>query len=114
MSVNSARSLVIDKGIILTNTFNRLDNNLKELSNDFIEESYNSKKWEKWVLKNNDLSKIEKSIISGHYVFSSPKVIEIKAKAKSYLQKKGRDLDDKLKNVIKEKIIKILNHFRMI
>ena len=28
---NSARSLVIDKGIILTNTFNRLDNNLKEL-----------------------------------------------------------------------------------
>ena len=90
------------------------DNNLKELSNDFIEESYNSKKWEKWVFKNNDLSKIEKSIISGHYVFSSPKVIEIKAKAKSYLKKKGMNLDDKLKNVVKEKIIKILNHFRVI
>ena len=61
-----------------------------------------------------DRSKIEKSIISGHYVFSSPKVIEIKAKANSFLQKKGINLDDKLKNVVKKKIIKILNHFRVI
>ncbi len=90
------------------------DHNMKKLSNDFIEESYSSKKWQKWLLKNSKLSKIEKSIIAGHYVFSSSKVLEIKEEAKRYLQKKGIDLDDKLKNVVKKKIIKILNQFRVI
>lgn len=90
------------------------DYNLKDLSNDFIEESYASKKWQKWLLRNSELSKTEKSIISGHYVFSSSKVLEIKDKAKRYLEKKGIDLEDKLKEVVKAKIIKILHQFRVI
>ncbi len=90
------------------------DHNLKELSNDFIEESYASKKWQKWLLRDSELSKTEKSIISGHYVFSSSKVLEIKEQAKRYLEKKGIDLEDKLKEVVKTKIIKILNQFRVL
>ncbi len=38
---------------------------------DFLNESYNSKKWEKWLDKNNKDNKFLCSIISGHYVFSS-------------------------------------------
>jgi len=88
--------------------------NLKDLFNEFINESFNSKKWEKWLLKNSSLSKLEKSIISGHYVFSSPKVIEIKSHAKRYLQKKGIDLEFQLKEIVKEKINHILRQFRVL
>lgn len=88
--------------------------NLKDLFNEFINESFNSKKWEKWLLENSSLSKLEKSIISGHYVFSSPKVLEIKSHAKRYLQKKGIDLEYQLKEIVKEKINYILRQFRVL
>ena len=44
-------------------------NNLKTLLNDFIEISYNSKKWQKWMRKESETNKTDKAIISGHYVF---------------------------------------------
>ncbi len=88
--------------------------NLKDLFNEFINESFKSKKWEKWLLENSSLSKLEKSIISGHYVFSSPKVKEIKSKAKRYLQKKDIDLEYQLKETVKGKVNSILKQFRVL
>ena len=88
--------------------------NLKDLFNEFINESFNSKKWEKWLLENSSLSKLEKSIISGHYVFSSPKVIEIKSNAKRYLEKKDIDLEYQLKETVKGKINSILKQLRVL
>ena len=38
----------------------------------FLEISYNSRKWEKWMIKNSNASNFDKSVISGHYIFSNP------------------------------------------
>ncbi len=38
---------------------------------EFLNESYNSKKWRKWLYRNNKDNKLLCSIISGHYVFYS-------------------------------------------
>ena len=80
----------------------------------FVKLSYESKKWEKWLLPNSKSSELEKAIISGHYIFSKEEFLEIKEKAKIDLQKKGVDLDSLLKISIKESILKYLYSFKLI
>ena len=53
-------------------------NNLKQLKDQFIELCVKSNKWAKWVIDKNKLDDYQKTIISGHYSFSTPKFIEIK------------------------------------
>ena len=36
---------------------------------EFLEISYQSKKWEKWLVPGSKITKSEKAIISGHYIF---------------------------------------------
>ena len=71
-------------------------------------------KWKKWILPNSKISKREKSIISGHYVFSNPKVLEIKEKAMFDLKGKGINLDYLLKKEISVCMKRILFNFRLI
>ena len=37
---------------------------------DFLHDAYNSRKWEKWLLKNNADNKFLCSVLAGHYVFA--------------------------------------------
>ena len=97
------------------NLLNILDeNNLKKLSDEFLELAYNSGKWKKWLLDLSQTSDREKSIIAGHYVFSTPKCRDLKKEASHELIKKGIDLDKFLKESIKKSIIRYLRHFRLI
>jgi len=48
-----------------------------DLLDDFLQISYDSMKWKKWMLKNSNASFKDKAIIAGHYVFSSDKFIEV-------------------------------------
>ena len=89
-------------------------NNLKDLAEEFLSISYESMKWKKWILPNSKISKREKSIISGHYVFSNPKVLEIKEKAIFDLKGKGINLDYFLKKEISVCMKRILFNFRLI
>ena len=89
-------------------------NNLKDLAEEFLSISYASMKWKKWILPNSKISKREKSIISGHYVFSNPKVLEIKEKAIFDLKGKGINLDYFLKKEISVCMKRILFNFRLI
>lgn len=88
-------------------------NNLNNFKDKFLEISYNSKKWEKWMLPNSSTTKIDKAIISGHYVFSSLKFIELK---KSILEKipNPDNFDNYLKSEIRKSILRYLKNLNLI
>ena len=48
----------------------------------FIEISYSSRKWQKWMLNDSKLGKQEKAIISGHYIFGKNEFVDLKMMSK--------------------------------
>ncbi len=90
------------------------NNNLQGLADDFLKLSYDSKKWEKWMLDETSASDRDRSIISGHYVFSKPACDELKAKARKDLANKQIDLDFHLKNAVKKSIFRYMKNFRIV
>ncbi len=90
------------------------DNGLNELAENFLELSYASRKWEKWMIKSTKASDRDRSIISGHYIFSKPEFKEIKLKAQKILEQKNIDLDKELKNSVKKEIYRYMVNFRMV
>ena len=90
------------------------ENNLKNLSERFLELSFNSGKWKKWLLDNSETSDRDKSIISGHYVFSTNDCGELKKEASQELIRKGIDLNVFLKESIKKSIFRYMKNFRLI
>ena len=79
----------------------------------FIEISYSSKKWEKWMLDNSQLGKQEKAIISGHYIFGKNEFIELKNDVENKISL-DVSLDSYLKTEIKKSVIRYLNLFSVI
>ena len=79
----------------------------------FIEISYSSKKWEKWMLDNSRLGKQEKAIISGHYIFGKNEFIELKNDIENKISL-DVSLDSYLKTEIKKSINRYLNLFSVI
>ena len=79
----------------------------------FIEISYSSKKWEKWMLDNSQLGKQEKAIISGHYIFGKNEFIELKNDVENKISL-DVSLDSYLKTEIKKSLIRYLNLFSVI
>ena len=89
------------------------NNGLKNIANQFLNLSYDSGKWEKWMIKGNETTDREKAIIAGHYNFSKQEFIEIKNKAKKILLTKDIHLDLTLKEAVKKSIYRYLKNFRM-
>ena len=89
------------------------ENNLNNLCNEFIEISYSSKKWEKWILKDSKISEKQKAILAGHYVFAKEEFLLIKEKAKSELSKKMINLDIILREAIKKSMNRYLINFNL-
>ena len=90
------------------------NNNLQNLADDFLAISFDSKKWQKWMLEDTVASDRDRSIISGHYVFSELSCCELKEKAQKELAKKQIDLDLYLKNEVKKSIFRYMKNFRMV
>src|SRR3990167_1708813 len=90
------------------------NNNLSDLAERFLKLSYDSNKWDKWMLKNTSATDTDRAIIAGHYVFSKPECIEIKNKAQKILLPKGIDLSMHLKQAVKNSILRYLRHFRLV
>lgn len=80
----------------------------------FLQLSFNSRKWEKWMLVNSNASDYDKAVIAGHYVFSLPEFKKIEQDVKTFLFKKSIDLNNLLKEKIKSSIMRYLINFRMI
>lgn len=110
-----AANVAPEFGITESRAFIRIlrENNMENLALQFIELAFNSKKWEKWILPNTKTTDEEKAIIAGHYIFSDPIFVEIKNKAQKKLISIGINIDDQLKNKVKQSIIRYLKHFRL-
>lgn len=89
------------------------DNALSALAERFLKLAYDSNKWDKWMLDNSRATDRERAIIAGHYVFSNPECIELKKEASRELLAKGIDLNQYLKQRVKESILRYLRNFRL-
>ncbi len=87
---------------------------LYDIVNEFLKLSYESKKWEKWMMPDSTTTDREKATISGHYVFSDPRFIDLKNVAIKELKKYNIDLDKELKIQIKNSMMRYLINFNMI
>jgi len=86
-------------------------NELYELQKEFLEISYSSKKWTKWISNDHALGKDELSILAGHYIFPTDEFRDLKAEIEKNLDD---DLDGYLKKSIKENIIRYLKNFNIL
>lgn len=89
-------------------------NELKSQVKKFLELAFNSKKWVKWMLPHSKATDQEKSIIAGHYIFSYPEFIELKKEVSQKLNSKGLNLDNYLKEKVKNSILRYLKAFRLV
>ena len=110
-----AANVAPEFGVTETKAFLEImeDNNLTSLADKFLELAYNSKKWDKWMLPNTTASDRDRSIISGHYIFSTQECLELKKEAAQYFKKKRIDLDSYLCDQIKKSIFRYLHNFRL-
>ena len=90
------------------------DNGLSKLAERFLQLAYDSGKWDKWMLNNTRATDRERSIIAGHYVFSKPECVELKAEASRELAHKGIELEQHLKQQLKQSILRYLRNFRLV
>lgn len=90
------------------------DNGLTKLSERFLQLAYDSHKWDKWMLAGTNATDRDRSIIAGHYVFSNAECIELKAEASQELTSRGIDLEQHLKQEVKQSILRYLRNFRLV
>jgi tagatose-1,6-bisphosphate aldolase non-catalytic subunit AgaZ/GatZ len=111
-SVNVAPEFGVEETLSLLSVLE--ENNLQILADDFLRIAYESNKWVKWMIKDTTATDRDRAIISGHYVFSTPECLEIKAKASSELKAKNIDLEFILKESVKRSIQRYINHLRIV
>lgn len=90
------------------------NNGLNSLADRFLQIAYNSNKWDKWMLKDTAATDRDRAIIAGHYVFSSPECVELKADASVALAQKSINLELNLKHEVKRSIMRYLRNFRLV
>lgn len=90
------------------------NNRLSKLSERFLQLAYDSKKWDKWMLHNTRATDRDRSIIAGHYVFSKTECIELKTEASKELARNGIELEQHLKQEVKQSILRYLLNFRLV
>jgi len=90
------------------------NNGLTKLAENFLQLAFDSNKWDKWMIENTLATDRDRAIIAGHYVFSKPECVELKAEASRQLKIKGVDLNDYLKQEVKRAILRYLRNFRLV
>ena len=90
------------------------DNNLKKLSDEFLDLAYTSGKWKKWMTKDSSASDRDRAIIAGHYVFSKPECHDIKSRAQRFLNEKNIHLNQLLKEAVKASIYRYMYNFQLV
>jgi tagatose-1,6-bisphosphate aldolase non-catalytic subunit AgaZ/GatZ len=111
-----AANVAPEFGVAETNALiSILENNkLTNLVERFLQISYDSGKWKKWMVKDTTATDRDKSIIAGHYVFATPEFNELIAEATGRLKNAGIDLNQHLKESVKISILRYIRNFRLI
>ncbi len=89
-------------------------NGFDDLADRFLTIAHASRKWEKWMLEGTSATDRDRSLIAGHYVFSTPECKELKAEASQLLARKHIDLEAHLKQQVKNSILRYLRSFRLV
>ena len=89
-------------------------NGLEALADRFLKAAYDSNKWDKWMLENTSATDRDRALIAGHYVFSTQEVKELKIEASKELDRKGINLEQHLKQQVKQSILRYLRNFRLV
>ena len=89
-------------------------NGLGKLAERFLQHSFESNKWDKWMLENTKATDRDRSIIAGHYVFSQPECRDLKEEASRALATKDIHLEQFLKNQVKQSILRYLRNFSVV
>lgn len=82
-----------------------------DLAERFLQMSYESRKWRKWMLPDSRATDRECAIIAGHYLFSSDECRELRAEAQTRLNGLGLNLDTFLKDRVKRSVFRFLQNF---
>jgi tagatose-1,6-bisphosphate aldolase non-catalytic subunit AgaZ/GatZ len=90
------------------------ENGLVKQADQFLQISYDSNKWNKWMLKDTTANDRDRSIIAGHYVFSHPDCVALKQDAGRELLKIGINLEQHLKEQVKKSILRYMFNFRLV
>jgi D-tagatose-1,6-bisphosphate aldolase subunit GatZ/KbaZ-like len=108
-----AANVAPEFGVTETRAFIELlrSKGLENLLMRFLELSYNSKKWLKWMVPDTTASDFDRSVIAGHYVFSTPEFREIKAQAEA---ESKMNVDTYLKEHVKTCITRYLRNFKLL
>lgn len=110
LAVNGINGVNIapEYGVVETKAIINLcqENSLTEELENFLQISYDSGKWEKWLKPESNLSDSQKSTLSGHYVFSTPEFLELKEIISSKLNKSNINLE----NVLYETVYKAIKN----
>lgn len=86
----------------------------KDVLEDIMKISYNSRKWEKWMLPESNASDMEKATISGHYIFSNNEYIDKINFVKKEFFKKNINLNECLKLEVKKSIFRYIKNLGMV
>lgn len=86
----------------------------KQEVDQFLSLSFESRKWEKWMLPETNADDREKAIIAGHYVFSNPSFKELKERLRRKCVACNVDLDKCLKEKVKQLIYRYLINFNLV
>jgi Predicted tagatose 6-phosphate kinase len=89
-----------------------LDSGLKSCADQFVELSYSSRKWEKWMRSDTKMGTVDRAMIAGHYVFADSRCVEIKQEAQRRLS--GLDIDAHLRSVVKRSIYRYMKLFNLL
>lgn len=111
-----AANVAPEFGVAETNALvNVLETNgLTKLAERFLRIAYDSNKWDKWMMDNTTATDRDRSLIAGHYVFSKAEVKELKTEAGKELERKGIQLEEHLKQQVKQAILRYLRNFRLV
>jgi hypothetical protein len=91
-----------------------LDYDMKSEVDELLSISFESRKWDKWMIPESRATDFEKALIAGHYVFGQTEFISVVERIRERLLGAGVILDDYLKDHIKVSIIRYLTNFRLI
>jgi hypothetical protein len=85
-----------------------------DLAERFLTLAYDTRKWEKWELEGSDATDRDRAIWAGHYVFSAPEFLRIRADLIQRVQMTSRELDVALRKRIKACLLRHLQAFRVV
>tara|TARA_Y100000310_G_scaffold298696_1_gene332865 strand:- start:1199 stop:2347 length:1149 start_codon:yes stop_codon:yes gene_type:complete len=87
-------------------------NNLYSEKQQFLDISFQSDKWKKWIIPHSEITDMEKAIISGHYVYSDPRIIDMLEESDKLIE--GDKLDACLKRELEKNHLRYMKCLKLI